>query len=127
MELLRKEATESTPFIQLDGERHLLEIRGESMPENTFEFYADVLQWIRKYLSSTDCPLVTVELGLSYFNSSSSKVIMDLLELLDENVRPDRRIVVRWMYDEENDMAAEHGEEFAEDLQNVTFELVSMG
>ncbi|MEO5348468.1 MAG: DUF1987 domain-containing protein [Magnetococcus sp. YQC-3] len=123
MERLRKEKTESTPFIQLDADTHLLEIRGESIPENTFEFYADVIEWIEKYLQETKTPLITVEIELSYFNSSSSKMIMDLLDLLDANVRDDRVIKVRWMYDVDNDMAEEHGEGFSEELEHVTFEM----
>ena len=123
MKLMRIEGTDSTPFIQLDPDKHFLEIRGESMPENTFEFYGCVTEWIETYMQQTTAAVI-MEIELSYFNSSSSKVLMDLLDLLNEKAEEGRSVTVNWIFDEENDILMEHGEEFAEDMEHMTFNLV---
>ena len=69
-------------------------------------------------------PLLTVNIEMIYFNSSSSKVLMNLFDMLDEKAAAGIKIVINWLYDEENDIALEYGEEFLEDLEDATFNLV---
>ncbi|MCP4751892.1 MAG: DUF1987 domain-containing protein, partial [Proteobacteria bacterium] len=77
MDTISIEATNSTPSISADASAGTVEIRGKSYPENTFEFYRPVLDWLKTYLESVDAPLkVTFE--ILYFNSSTSQVFYDL-------------------------------------------------
>jgi hypothetical protein len=59
-----------------------------------------------------------------YFNSSSSKALMNFFDLLDEAVAAGRKIAVNWIYDAGNESALEYGEEFKEDLESLEFNLV---
>ncbi len=124
MENLHIEATKSSPEIHLDREQHLLELRGESYPENTAEFYGPVFAWVEEYLEHAEDQDITVKMEIIYFNSSSSKVLMDFFDLLDDAVSEGKKIIVNWIYDEENESALEAGEEFQEDLESLTFNLV---
>lgn len=123
MENLVIAQTESTPRIFFDASSGILEIRGESYPENTAEFYGPVLHWISDFLEQSELPL-SMNIGIVYFNSSSSKVLMNIFDLLDEASGNGREIVVNWHYDSNNELALEYGEEFREDINSLAFNLV---
>lgn len=124
MENLEISATKSSPEIRFNCSNYVLSIVGESYPENTAQFYAPVYQWIDDCLENLGDGLMTVNIELIYFNSSSSKVLMDIFDTLEDASDEGKNIVVNWIYDEENDSALEYGEEFAEDLDELTFNLV---
>jgi len=127
MENLIIEATKYTPEICFDATRNLLEIRGETYPENTAEFYAPVFTWLEAYLDQLGDDMVTVNLEIHYFNSSSSKVLMDMFDKLEGACRGGRRITLNWIYERENESALEYGEEFQEDLEILKLNLVAKG
>jgi len=116
------EATEYSPKIFFSSEEGLLDIRGKSYPENTFEFYKPVTGWLEEYFVSPAGKTI-VNLEIIYFNSSSSKFFFDLLDLLEEN-QEKSEIVINWIYDEENESALEAGEDFMEDFEDLDFRLI---
>lgn len=124
MDNLIIEATKYTPTIMFDAERNLLEIRGETYPENTAEFYAPVFKWLDEYLAQLQDEPVTVNLEINYFNSSSSKVLMDMFDKLEEMVKNGKKVELNWIYDKDNESALEYGEEFKEDLEVLELNLV---
>ena len=116
------EATDYSPEIIFDPEAGLLEIKGKSYPENTFEFYKPLMEWLESYF---DAPAknTMINMEIIYFNSSSSKFFFDLFDLLEEN-KNKSDIVIYWIYDEENESALEAGEDFKEDFENLDFRLI---
>lgn len=125
MENLYIKATISSPTVDFNYTTHILEITGESYPENTAEFYDPVLSWLEEYLEKIEDETVIVNLDIPYFNSSSSKVLMDFFDLLDEAADEAKHITVNWMYDEDDDSTLEAGGEFQEDLETLTFNFVT--
>jgi hypothetical protein len=125
MENLIIEATKQTPKISFDADNHILEFQGESYPENMAEFANPIFSWLEKYFEQLGSQPVTVNIELTYFNSSSSKMLLDLFDKLEEEVDDNgKNITVNWIYDADNDSAEEYGEEFQEDLESLTFNLV---
>ncbi len=125
MENLNIEASKYTPKIFFDAQNHILEIRGMSYPENTSGFYDSVFSWLEQYLKEIDKhQKITVNMELSYFNSSSSKVIMDFMDLFEEAASEGKDITINWIYDEDIEEALEFGEEFGEELEAVRFNLL---
>jgi len=125
MEILTIKPTKSTPEITLDPVNHIHTIKGESYPENSMEFYRGVFDWLDEYIESLDDEQAVVfNIELIYFNSSSSKVLMDIFDIFDDACEDGKNIVVNWIYEEDNEAILEYGEEFAEDLENVTFNLI---
>ena len=122
MENLNIEATKYTPKIDLDI-NGTINLVGKSYPENTFEFYEPMMKWIEEYFQS-NTGKTTVNIEITYFNSSSSKLFFDFFDLLEEN-NDKHNIEVNWIYDEENESAEEAGEDFQEDFENLTINLVS--
>lgn len=117
-------ATKYTPEISFDAGAHRLEIRGETYPENTAEFYSPVFAWLDEYLGQLGDEEVLVDIEIIYFNSSSSKVLMDLFDRLEESVKQGKQITLNWIYDPDDESALEYGEEFQEDLDLLKLNLV---
>ncbi len=126
MENLVIEATKSSPRIFFDVKARVLDISGESYPENAANFYAPVIEWINRFLQQNGIDPVTINITLHYFNSSSSKVLMNLFEILDNAHAQGTQITVNWRYHEENDTAIECGEEFKEEIERLNFHMVEL-
>ncbi len=118
--------TKSTPAVEFLAAEGRLLIQGESYPEHAVKFYEPVLQWIREYLASMAAPL-RLTMDIVYFNSSSSKILMNLFDLLEEAAAGGRDVRVVWRHHEENESAQECGEEFREETRHMRFELQPYG
>ena len=94
-------------------------MEGRSLPENVEIFYAPLEKWI----SELETDEVQFDVNLEYFNSASSKKILELLKILDANTRV-KSILIVWHYEEGDDDGIEIGEEFQEDIEKITFNLV---
>jgi len=116
MDILKLEGTEDTPKIILDKGNGIFEISGRSLPEDSAEFYRPVLEWIGRYAASPN-PATEFAFKLEYFNTASSKLILDVLSALEDI--PGTKIV--WYFHEDDEDMEEAGEEFSE-LVELPFE-----
>jgi len=121
MDNLLIEATKYTPRIELDTNGTITLI-GKSYPENTFEFYAPMMEWVSVYFEQKDTNLI-INMEITYFNSSSSKLFFDFFDLIEDN-NENHTISINWIYDEENESALEAGEDFIEDFEDLDITLV---
>lgn len=115
--------TESSPKILFDSTAHILEIRGSSYMEHTLEFYEPLMSWIETYLSSLKrSDRVQVDIELVYFNSTSSRVLLEFFDALNEKAfQAEVCIDVNWFYESEDDDMREFGEEFQHDFKALVF------
>ncbi len=123
MENLNLIATKYTPSIDLNT-NGIFSIVGKSYPENTFEFYEPMMQWLKKYFSNNTPEKTSVNMEIIYFNSSSSKLFFDFFDLLEEN-REEHNIEINWIYDADNESSEEAGQDFIEDFEDLTINLVT--
>ncbi len=125
MDKLIIEATRSSPAIAFDAETRRLRICGESYPENAAAFYTPVFAWLKEFIAALESgAAVQVDLAILYLNSSSTKVMLNLLDLLEQAAQDGTQIVVNWHYDPENEAMLECGQDFSEELETLTFNLV---
>jgi hypothetical protein len=109
MEILNLEGTADTPKIILDKTNGIFEISGRSLPEDSVEFYRPVLEWIENYAKDPN-PTTEFCFKLEYFNTSSSKLILDVLSSLEEI----KGMKIEWCYQEDDEDMEEAGKEFSE-------------
>lgn len=119
------EKTYSTPYINFNSDKCKLMISGESFPENAPRFYTPIIQWVRDYIKEIEAQKVEVIFEVSYFNSSTSKVFLNIFGILEEAVEAGKDIAVDWRCDKENESSIECGEEFKEDLEKIPFSIVT--
>ena len=71
------QSTPKTPLVVLKP--GLIHINGKSYPENSVEFYKPITKWIDEYIE-TDPKETVFSISLEFFNTSSSKCILDILK-----------------------------------------------
>lgn len=106
--------TQSSPAIQGNWGGGVLSMQGDSYPENSYDLFSNVFEWVKSFLNEGDRPLV-LELQLLYLNTSSIKALMDILDMLEDAHQSGRAVSVNWRYDQRNERVAELAEEFKED------------
>jgi hypothetical protein len=116
MEILNLEGTEDTPKIILDKKNGIFEISGRSLPEDSAEFYRPVLEWIDDYGKDPNANTDFV-FKLEYFNTASSKLILDVLSALEDI----KSMKILWYFHEDDEDMEEAGQEFSE-LVEIPFE-----
>ena len=122
MEPLILKGTEDTPSITLDNINNQYEISGRSLPEDVVLFYQPVLDWLNLY-SEKPAEEMVWKFKLEYFNTASSKIILDILMKLEEINEKGTNVIVQWHYDQKDNDMMEAGEEY-KDLVGLTFEMV---
>lgn len=106
--------TQSTPSIHGNWQAGTLTMQGDSYPENSYELFGQVIEWVERFLVEEQRSLA-LDLRLLYLNTSSIKAMMDIFDLLEEAHREGRTATVTWHYDRRNERVAELAEEFRED------------
>ncbi|MBB5406804.1 MULTISPECIES: DUF1987 domain-containing protein [unclassified Paraburkholderia] len=121
MENLHIPATTTSPEVDFRFDQHALSIRGESYPENAAAFYAPIIEQMRKYLAANAGAEITIDVALTYFNSSSTKMLFSIFDALDQAAESGSRVSMNWYRDEEDETIAEFGEELKADFGAIEF------
>jgi len=110
-------ATGKTPSVLFDTDQGLLELAGSSLHENADHFYRPILEQLETYTKSPAKHTV-VRITLDYFNSSSSKYILELLKVLDElHASGTATVLLEWHHKEDDLDMAEAGEDYGSLLE----------
>jgi len=123
MEIVNIEATDETPKVILDTTTGQFEFSGKSLPEDVTMFYNPILDWLDTYSLEPNDKAVFV-FKMDYFNTASSKLILDILMKLEEVHEENESITVEWHYREDDEDMEEAGEEYA-DIVEVPFKQVA--
>lgn len=116
------DATARTPKISLDGAASTMLIAGESYPEDVTIFYNQLTDALNQHFATSPKAL-KVEIKLTYFNSSSARALMELLDLLDEQAEGGIAVTVDWYCDPDDDITREFAEDIAADIEAITVTL----
>jgi hypothetical protein len=125
MQALDIAKTMNSPKVFYDKGLNILSISGDSYPENSFEFYKPLFKWMNMFVDS-NLDSLQIDFTLVYFNSTTSKVLYDFFDLLEEHSGTNLRLKVNWQYDPENELALESGEEYHEDYESLSINLVPL-
>ena len=121
MEVITIESSPKTPSIKFDSKQGKLEIKGRSIPENSVEFYKPLVESLERYASTPTTP-TQVDIQLEYFNTASSKCILDVLKRLETIHRQGNQVIINWYYEEDDEDMREAGEDY-QAIVNLTFNM----
>jgi hypothetical protein len=124
MEPIIIEGTSKTPSIRFDSKEGVFEIKGRSIPENSVEFYKPLNEWLDMYMQN---PLekTCVNIRLEYFNTSSSKCILDVFKRLESIHRSRHDVEINWFYEEDDEDMLEAGEDY-DSIIKVPFKMIEI-
>jgi hypothetical protein len=101
--------TTKTPEVKFESNGNLL-IKGISIPENVNDFYPQVFLWLEEFGANLT-PTVTLSLEIDYMNTSSAKVILQLLRKAVTFSSPTTKLKLIWKYHEDEEDMKDLGED----------------
>jgi hypothetical protein len=84
------------------------------------QFYKPMFDWLNNHFESTTGK-TTFEVKMDYFNTSTSKILLDLFELFEKHA-DSKDIHVIWYYQSDDEEMQEAGEELL-DLVELSHEI----
>lgn len=100
--IIGEKKTFSTPTVEFIVETGRCSIVGEAYLEDSIGFFQPLYDWLYKYIETVKKPIMFI-LNLSYFNTSASKSIFDMMFILREYVNNGGKVTVRWYYEEDDE------------------------
>lgn len=115
--------TYDTPAIKFDPNKGTFSLSGRSLPANTFEFYAPMMDAILDYLKN---PLdkTTFEFKMDFINSSSTKVLQELFYQIEQVHKDGKKVLVNWYYKFGDEDLKELGDDLRMDI-SFPFEFIA--
>lgn len=124
MENIKITATDNSPDVDFNFDSNVFSLRGMSFMENVHGFYEDLFAALDQHLAGLEGADVKFTFALEYFNSSSARTILHLMEKVDNAAANGNTARIIWDAGDDEDIA-EEGEELAEDLEHAVFEVVT--
>ena len=115
METIHLQSTEKTPEVLLDPSG-LIRITGRSIHEDPDKYFAPLTEWIEEYCQHPQ-DITRVEIAMEYFNSSSAKYILNMLQMLTGLLDKGLQVQINWVYEEGDDDILERGQYYSSVLQ----------
>jgi hypothetical protein len=118
------EETEFTPEISFNLDTRKFIFKGVSRPEDVFKYYQPAINWLKELdqnvLTHTDAkytiPNISIDFHLSYFNSSSSKMLLQILEIIKKIQNKGIEVTIDWYYDSSDEQMYDDGMDLAESI-----------
>ena len=121
MENLFLDSTVKTPQVVFDANSNELVLSGRSLPENANDFYEPIKSWLIEYFSKTNTKSTFV-FDLKYYNTSSSKLILELLNIFKNAIQNGQDLSIIWKYEKNDEDTKEDVNDFS-DIVGVPIEL----
>jgi len=125
MEKIRISGTQNSPEVEFDFDTNTYSLKGMSYLEDINGFYSPITEKFEGHLKSLTNDRVSFTFEMTYFNSSSARVVLSFLDTLEATAERGNDVTIFWRYPEDDDTMEEHGEEMGEDLEHARFEMVA--
>ena len=123
MEMLDLKATSDTPRVILDPQNGIFEVSGRSLPEDVVLFYQPILDWLEEYHSNPNDETEFV-FKYIYFNTATSKLIQDILIILENIHESGSPVKVLWYHETDDEDMVDLGLEFKENV-SIPFDIIA--
>jgi hypothetical protein len=123
MEVISIKGTQETPEVLLDSSKGIFDISGKSLPEDVKEFYNPLLRWFDEYAKNPNNQTF-LKIKMDYFNTASSKMILELFEVVKKVHSSGKETVIEWYYQADDEDMQDAGQDYS-DLIEMPFKLIS--
>lgn len=110
MEDLLIEKTVKTPYIKATASG-TIDLKGISVPEDSFEFYEPLKVWLDQYQLSPSKNTV-INVNLDYFNTSSARILLNLFRLLELIHKKGNDVTINWFFEHDDIEMEEAGNDY---------------
>jgi len=106
---LRVTGTSSTPEVSYSVSDQMCSLIGVSTPVDSMVFYRPIIQWVVDHQNEI-VEGTKFEFQLNYFNSSSMKALLWLIQQISELIQSGKKWQMVWVVLEEDEFMQEGGE-----------------
>jgi hypothetical protein len=100
-----------TPSVNIFNDDNLIVVSGTSRLEDPSIFYQQLSELYEEYFPAFKDKVI-LDFNLNYINTSSSKWLFHILKNLQIKYSGQKKIIVNWYYEEDDDIIMEAGEVF---------------
>jgi hypothetical protein len=122
MKNFNMEGSDRTPTISMNAESGEMEFSGKSIPENSADLYTPVIEWVDEYIKTPGEKTIFI-VKLEYFNTSSSKYLLEIFRRFEGLFKTGKDVSVQWYYEQEDEDMQESGDDFR-DILKIPVELI---
>jgi len=101
MESIYKDQTRLTPKMSFNANTGIFELSGRSMPEVAMNIYKPIIDWLDQYFLNPQKETQII-FRLSFFNTSSSKYIMEMLKKMENAYKRNISVKAVWYCEDED-------------------------
>lgn len=101
MQSINEKATYSTPNLIFKPKEGKIELSGRSMLENSWKWYDVLIDYLKEYVENP-AQQTTVSIDLEYFDTRTSKYLMNMLKKLSTINKEAGSIFINWFYNPED-------------------------
>lgn len=120
---MQRTETKDSPYFLLDRNLGLIMLKGRSSLLETKKFYEPLLEVIKIYVE-TQPQYTKMIIDLDRFNTSSSKYILEIFNILRILIKMKLKVEVDWYYDDIDDSMHEAGGDYSEIVKELPFNLI---
>lgn len=124
MKALLIQATMDSPYVNLDKDNNVFELKGKSLPENVNLFYQPIIDWFSEYFKDPNSETI-INFKLDYLNTASSKALLSLFLVVEEAVKIGINVKIKWYYEEDDEDMKDIGDEYSDIIQ-IPFEIIQI-
>jgi DNA modification methylase len=99
------------PEVNFNAETGVCVLSGESYMEEAYKFYTPLLNWLKEYTLELK-QQVTLNIKLTYFNTNSSRLLLDMLDILKKALDKSVKVTINWYFEQEDPDIKEEVEDF---------------
>lgn len=123
MQRLQVAPTIRTAGVDFDHEEALLQIKGNSIPENADGFFQPLHDWVEEFRTVHQGP-VKIRIFMTYFNTATIRHLIALMRRLVYYYGD--KLVIEWAYEKGDDEIRDRGVDLSEVVKfNFAFEEVA--
>ncbi len=122
--IINNHTDSSTPNVEFNAKTGVCVLSGEAFMEQPYFFYKPLSDWLETYIKEVRGGLF-FDIKLTYFNTSSSKFVLDMLRLLKKYQLSGNEVKVRWFLRKLDEDMREEIEDFTL-VTGLAIELVSI-
>ncbi|NOQ76149.1 MAG: DUF1987 domain-containing protein [Crocinitomix sp.] len=123
MENLHIAGTDQSPEVTFNS-NGVFSFTGISTPDHANKFYTPLFEWLKTFGESNP-KTVDFELFIDYLNTSSTRILVEMLILVNSFKNKGTNVTLRWKYEEDDDDIFEFGEEM-EMVAGVEFDFIAV-
>jgi len=103
------------PGVDFNFDTCICVLSEESYMEESYSFYKPLMDWIREFFKYKNT--LDFNFKFTYFNTSTSKMIIEILELLEQKKAEGNNITINWYLPADDPDMLVEVEDFEEDAQ----------